>query len=68
MPSKHGDLQGVGLGVDREVAQLHILDHTLTEGCHRSAPVDFSILWPKFQQSMAIGAQKTVVGSLGLGI
>jgi hypothetical protein len=24
--------------VDRELAQLHILDHSLTEGCHRSTP------------------------------
>jgi predicted KAP-like P-loop ATPase len=33
-----------------------------------ASAVDFSILWPKFQQSMATRPQKTVVGSLGLGI
>ena len=32
------------------------------------AGVDFRILWPKFQQSMATGPQKSAGRRLGLGI
>ena len=35
---------------------------------YSSAPVDFSILWPKFQQSMANDPPKSEVELLGLGI
>jgi 3-isopropylmalate/(R)-2-methylmalate dehydratase large subunit len=72
-PQAFAGLRAAGRRLRRPDRVLAVADHNVPtagqlKGLSGVADVDFSILWPKFQQSMATRPRRTGLEMLGLGV